>query len=234
MKIDLITEKSLEHIAIIMDGNARWAKENGKLKSFGHKQGAEAAKNIIRHAASLKLPYITLYTFSSENWQRPKDEVSIIMELLQYYVEREIEMINNYGIRVKIIGNLERLDKKLRLNIENAIKKTENNTTTTLCLAFSYGSRQEIIDACQKLINSVDKEVTEESFRANLYDPQMPDVDLLIRTSGSHRISNFLLWQSAYAELLFVDKYWPDFLSEDLDKAIKEFSTRERSFGRRI
>ena len=158
----------------------------------------------------------------------------MIMELLQYYVEHEIEAINNYGIRVKIIGDLEPLNKKLRFNIEDAIKKTEHNTKMTLCLAFSYGSRQEILDACQKLINSEVKQVTEQSFIDSLYDPEMPDVDLLIRTSGSHRISNFLLWQSAYAELLFVDKYWPDFSSDDLDKAIEEFDMRDRSFGRRI
>lgn len=234
MKIDSNKEKSLEHIAIIMDGNARWAKEKRKLKSFGHKQGAETAKNIIKHAADIKVPYLTLYTFSSENWQRPKEEVEMIMELLRYYVEREIEAINNYGIRVKVIGDLKPLDKNLRLNIDKAIKKTENNSNTTLCLAFSYGSRQEIIDACQNMIDSGVKQVTEEVFKNNLYDPEMPDVDLLIRTSGSHRISNFLLWQSAYAELLFVNKYWPDFSSDDLDQAIEEFAMRKRSFGRRI
>lgn len=226
-------QHSLKHLAIIMDGNARWAKENGKTKAMGHKAGAEAAGKITKLACDFGISYLTLYAFSSENWQRPKTEVSILMDLLLHYVKNEIKSIHDKGIRLVIIGNLAKLTPDLQQEISKAMELTRNNSNMTLAIAISYGSREEIISACQKMIDNNIKKVDEDTFARCLYAPDMPDVDLLIRTSGACRISNFLLWQSAYAELLFINKYWPEFSEEDLQSAINDFSIRKRNFGKR-
>jgi undecaprenyl diphosphate synthase len=225
--------QQLKHLAIIMDGNARWASQHNQTKASGHKKGAEAAKNIIKKAANLGIPYLTLYAFSSENWYRPLEEVSILLDLLRYYVKNEIGELHNNGIKLKVVGKLDKLDNKLSQDILSAMELTKNNTKMTLCIAFGYGSRIEILDACQKIIDSGTKEVSEKIFKESLYDPEMPDVDLLIRPSGVYRISNFLLWQSAYAEFMFIEKFWPDFDDEDLENAVDEFAKRQRNFGRR-
>lgn len=225
--------QELKHLAIIMDGNARWAAQNNYAKPHGHKKGAEVAKSIIKKSVSLNIPYLTLYAFSSENWYRPIEEVSILLDLLRHYVKNEIKELHDNGIKLKVIGKLSNLDEKLKQDIQAATELTKNNTKMTLCIAFGYGSRMEILDACQKIADAGIKAVTEEIFQNALYDPEMPDVDLLIRPSGVYRISNFLLWQSAYAELMFIDKFWPDFEDADLENAIHEFSKRQRNFGRR-
>ncbi len=223
----------MKHLAIIMDGNARWANSKGLPKASGHQKGAETAKKLIPEILKLNIPYVTLYAFSSENWQRPEDEVNMIMKLLSYYVDKELKSLHKNNVKLKVIGNFDKLNDDLKIKINKAIKLTENNDEITLCIALGYGSRTEIVDACQKIINSGKKEISEIEFKDFLYDPKMPDVDLLIRPSGQLRISNFLLWQSAYAELYFVDKFWPDFSIDDINKAIFDYSKRKRNFGGR-
>lgn len=227
-----MTQK-LDHLAIIMDGNARWAKLCGKSKAQGHKKGGEVAKSLLPHLERLNIGYLTLYTFSSENWRRPEEEVLTLINLLRYYILNETKALNKYNIRLKIVGNLSKLSVSLRKEIQEAIKATENNSGVTLCIAFSYGSRSEIVDAVQKIIDADLKNITVEEFKNFLYDPEMPDVDLLIRTSGVYRVSNFLLWQLAYAELYFSDKFWPEFTVKDLENAIEDYSNRLRNFGGR-
>jgi len=224
---------NIKHLAIIMDGNARWAKAVGVSKAEGHKKGSEAAKRILPIAAELNIPYLTLYAFSSENWQRPEDEVSTLIKLLAYYVKTETKSMHKNGVRLKVIGNLARLPQDLKNQIGKAVELTKHNDKLTLCLAFSYGGRSEIVEACRSAMVAGDKDISEETFSKYLYDPEMPDVDLLIRTSGVLRMSNFLLWQSAYAELYFLDKCWPDFGKEDLVAAIEDYSQRTRNFGGR-
>ncbi len=224
----------LKHLAVIMDGNARWAQDNKSLKYEGYRKGAKAAKDLIFNALELAIPYLTIYAFSSENWLRPKDEIMFLMNMLGEYIVKETEELHKNGIRLKVIGKIDRLNASLQKTIYKAIKLTENNSKMTLCVAFGYGGRLEIVDACQKMIDSGVKSVDENSFKHYLYDSEMPDVDLLIRTSGAIRISNFLLWQIAYAELLFCNKYWPDFNKDDLIEAINEYKRRNRNFGARV
>jgi len=216
-----------------MDGNARWAASGNLSKAEGHKKGAEVAKELILQSLELNIPYITLYTFSSENWQRPKDEVSLLMKLLNYYVENEIKTLHKHQIRLKIVGNLDKINSELKNKILHAVELTKHNDKMTVCLAFSYGSREEIAQACQKIVNSGIKQISEEIVSQFLYDKEMPDVDLYIRTGGFFRMSNFLLWQAAYAELYFIDKFWPDFSIDDLKLAIEDYSKRTRNFGGR-
>lgn len=223
----------INHIAIIMDGNARWASLNGFTKAEGHKMGAEAIKNLIPNVMQLGIPYLTLYAFSSENWKRDHVEISVLIKLLSYYLKKEIKLLTKNGIKLKIIGKFDRLSKAVQKRINEAIELTKDNNKMTLCIAFGYGSRIEIVDACQKAMNSGKNNITEDDFKNYLYDPDMPDVDLLIRTSGVYRISNFLLWQLAYAELYFCEKYWPDFTKDDLIEALDDYAKRTRTFGAR-
>lgn len=224
----------VNHLAIIMDGNARWALEKGLPKSEGHRAGANRAKKLLPDFIALNIPYVTLYTFSSENWRRSKTEVTFLLKLLRDYLKNETASLHKNGVKIKIIGRLDLLDTALQKQIHDAIELTKhNNNKITLCLAFSYGGRAEIVDACQKIINSGKTEISENEFANYLYDPEMPDVDLLIRTSGVCRISNFLLWQAAYAELYFLPKYWPDFDTQDILDALNDYSRRKRNFGAR-
>ena len=225
--------QQLDHLAIIMDGNARWAKLNNTNQANGHRKGAEVIKSILPHLSEMRIKYLTLYAFSSENWQRPKMEISMLMDLLSSYLLDETQLLNEYGIKLKIIGNLTKLSSVLQKKIADCVERTQNNSKATLCVAFSYGGRSEIVDACRKIINSKITVITEDNFKNYLYDPEMPDVDLLIRTSNSYRISNFLLWQLAYAELYFLDKFWPDFTIDDMKTAILNYSNRKRTFGAR-
>ncbi len=233
MKQNKNKESKMNHLAIIMDGNARCAAVNNLPRSAGHQKGAQTAKELISKLIDLGIPYITLYAFSSENWKRPEDEVSLIMKLLSYYVESELKSIHKYNIRLKVIGDFSKLSDRLKSKINHATELTANNDKMTLCIALGYGSRAEIVSACQQIVDSGIKKISEEVFRSFLYDPDMPDVDLLIRPSGVYRISNFLLWQCAYAELYFTDKFWPDFTINDIKEAIKDYSKRTRNFGRR-
>ena len=222
----------VKHLAVIMDGNGRWAAKHNLPKVEGHRKGAEAAKLLVQNAVKFGIEYLTLYTFSSENWNRPKLEVSDLLGLLGFYLKQELLNLHNNNIRIKVIGDLSPIAPDLRNQIKNAIETTRNNTKLTLCLAFSYGGRLEIINACNTIAHQSKSNVTTESeFGQYLYDSEMPDVDLLIRTSGDKRISNFLLWHIAYAELYFIDTLWPDFGEQDLSDAIQDFAARKRNFG---
>ena len=227
----------LDHLAIIMDGNGRWAESRHLPRSAGHKKGAETAANLIRECAKKQIKYLTLYTFSSENWNRPQDEVSDLMNLLRFYFDKELKSMHKNGVRLRVIGDLQKLPEDIQEKIRDSEKLTQNNTTINLNIALSYGSRQEMINALNQVVNDakngkiVSEGVTEDIFSNYLYTKDIPDPDLLIRTGGEHRISNFLLWQMAYTELYFTDILWPDFSLENLSEAIEDFMQRERRFG---
>lgn len=227
-----------QHVAIIMDGNGRWAKKRGMPRTFGHRQGAETVKTVVRAAAELGVRYLTLYGFSTENWSRPADEVSELMSLMRHYVRGNIADLHKNGVRLKIIGERWRLDKDVLEIIENAEALTDKNTNITLTIAFSYGGRQELVHAVQAIAKDVaagklaPEAISEATLGSALMTADLPDPDLLIRTSGEQRLSNFLLWQMAYTELMFVDTYWPDFGKADLQAAIDSFRGRDRRFGK--
>jgi undecaprenyl diphosphate synthase len=234
-QIDLL--KLPEHIAIIMDGNGRWAKDKGKLRIFGHHNGVLSVRDVVEGSCDVGLKYLTLYTFSSENWNRPKFEVSAIMELMVSTIHKEIENFMKKNVKLNAIGDLEMLPAKCYKELKNAIDTTAGNTGLVLTLALSYSSRREIVRAAKVLAAKVKngelniEDINEEIFEDNLYTTGMPDPELLIRTSGEYRISNYLLWQIAYSELYFTPKLWPDFRKEDLFEAIHDFQKRERRFG---
>ena len=225
------------HIAIIMDGNGRWAKERGWMRLKGHEQGASSVRHALNACLESGVEYLTLYAFSAENWQRPAPEIKGLMLLLERYLIHEIKELNENGIRFQSIGQLEKLSPKIQEQIIKTTTATAHNTKLTLTLALSYGSRDEIIVATRSLAQKVaagkltPEAITPELFSQHLYTAKMPDPDLFVRTSGEHRISNFLLWQLSYTELYFTDKYWPDFKKEDLLEAIRAYQQRERRFG---
>ena len=225
------------HVAIIMDGNGRWAKARGMPRLVGHKRGVESVRDAVKSAQALGVRYLTLYGFSSENWRRPEAEVKDLMGLLRLYLRSEIAELHREGVRLRIIGQRSRLSDDIRALIDNGERLTEGNHTLTLTIALSYGGRDEIAYAAKRIAEAVragtldPEEVDEETFSRHLFTSDMPDPDLLIRTSGEKRISNFLLWQCAYAELVFIDKHWPDFSRDDLESAIREYHGRERRFG---
>jgi len=235
--IESTPETIPSHVAIIMDGNGRWAKARGLPRTAGHKTGAEAVKTVIKAAIESGIGYLTLYGFSSENWKRPTGEVSELMGLLRFYLRSEIASLHKNGIRFRIIGDRERLDKDITALIDEAEKLTAANTTLNLTIALSYGGRAEIAAAARRLAEKAaageisPAEVDEQAVENELFTTGLPDPDLLIRTSGEQRISNFLLWQLAYAEFMFVDTLWPDFTAEDFRNAIGEFSRRDRRYG---
>jgi len=217
------------HLAIIMDGNGRWAKKRGLKRVEGHKKGAETVRNITEYcAANDEISILTLYAFSTENWKRPKMEVEFLMKLLENYLEKELDTYIKNGVRFETIGDISKFSDKLKKRIETTKQKTKNNTKLTQVLALNYGSKNEITRAVKKTLQN-GEEITEENIQKNLDMPR--DVDILIRTSGEIRLSNFLLWQCAYAEMFFTDTLWPDFTAEELDKILKTFHKRERRFG---
>ena len=226
-----------KHIAIIMDGNRRWARTQGKPAAFGHKTGAKTLENIVRYANKIGLEYITVYAFSTENWKRAEEEVNALMMLLQNYLDEYSKRANSENIRVKILGDITVLSTKMQKSILDCMEKTKDNTGITFNIALNYGGRNEIIKAVQNIAiqvkeNKLDIEnINEEIIANNLYTAGQPDPDLLIRTSGEIRLSNFLPWQLVYSEFLFIDKNWPDFTEEDLDNAIIEYQKRTRKFG---
>ena len=222
----------LNHLAIIMDGNGRWANQKNKQRVFGHEKGAQTAKKIINHCVERGIPYLTLYTFSKENWSRPVKEVDALMILLSKMLKSEIENMMRNNIRFNIVGRLEEIPEETRDWVLSTIEKTKNNTGLVLTLALNYGGRQEIVDAINSLMKSEVKIINEEILKNHLYCPEMPDPDMIIRTGGEYRLSNFLLWQSAYAEIYVCDKNWPDFDEDELDKVFKEYENRNRTFGR--
>ncbi|HLF58495.1 MAG TPA: isoprenyl transferase [Alphaproteobacteria bacterium] len=225
------------HVAIIMDGNGRWARARGLVRTSGHKRGADATKAVVSGAIELGVSYLTLYGFSSENWKRPRNEVDDLMGLLRMYLRSEIAELHRNGIRLRVIGDRSRLAKDIVTLIENAEEQTRANTALNLTVALSYGARDEITQAARRVAADVaagrirPEDIGEESFARYLATSGIPDPDLVIRTSGEKRLSNFLLWQSAYAELVFTDKLWPDFTKQDLEDAIGEFHRRERRYG---
>ena len=233
--IDL--QKLPKHVAIIMDGNGRWAKKNGKPRIFGHKNGVKSVRSVTEGAAEMGLDYLTLYAFSTENWNRPKAEVMALMQLLVSTISGELKTLNKNNIRLKAIGDLKSLPNNCFKELQSAIEKTSQNSGMTLVLALSYSSKWEILTAIEGLLNDVKDQkvkpdkVNEELFKSYLCTHDIPDPELLIRTSGEYRISNFLLWQLAYAELYFTSILWPDFRKEDLWIAIENFQQRERRFG---
>ena len=230
-------ENMPKHIAIIMDGNRRWAKQRGKNASFGHKEGAKTLEKIVRYANKIGLRYITVYAFSTENWKRAEDEVSPLMMLLQNYLDDYSKKADTENIRVKILGDITVLSSGMQKSILRCMERTKDNTGVTFNIALNYGGRDEIIKAVKKIAEDVKEgkvnigDIDEDMISNNLYTKGMPDPDLLIRTSGELRLSNFLPWQVVYSEFLFVDKNWPDFNEEDLDNAIIEYQKRTRKFG---
>ena len=225
-----------KHIAITMDGNGRWAKDKGKLRIFGHQHGVKAVRETVEAAAEIGIKFLTLYAFSTENWKRSEREVNALMTLLISTISKETKTLMKNDICLNAIGNLSQLPKKCEKELEQAIEKTKNNKRMTLILALSYSGRWEIVNAVNKIMKekNLRKELTEEAFQQYLNTKGVPDPELLIRTSGEHRISNFLLWQIAYSELYFTDTLWPDFRKEDLLKAIIDYQKRERRFGKTI
>jgi undecaprenyl diphosphate synthase len=237
LKEQIIKEKLPQHIAIIMDGNGRWAKKHGKERYVGHYQGVETVRRITEASAELGIKYLTLYAFSTENWRRPKEEVDALMHLFVETIEQELPTLNKNNIRLKAIGNLKSMPKENVIKLNETISKTEKNNRMTLVLALSYSGRWEIIDAVKKIMKDQEKgnikpeDVNEQLFSQYLNTAGIPDPELLIRTSGELRISNYLLWQIAYTELYITQKLWPEFEKEDLYKAIVDFQNRERRFG---
>jgi len=227
----------LKHIAIIMDGNNRWAVQHGVPTALGHKQGAEAARKTLIACLKLKIPYLTLYTFSSENWHRDPQEVNDLMELLKFYLVNELKLLKEEKIRVKILGDRSKLSNDIKELIDRCEEETKHNTRLYLQIALSYGAREEIVEAQKKLCSDVIcgkmkvQDINKEIFSKYLYTAGVPDPDLLIRTSGEYRVSNFLLWQLAYSELYFTKTLWPDFNSNHLRKAIANYYKRERRYG---
>ena len=235
MKFD--KETMPKHIAIIMDGNRRWARAKGKPVSFGHKEGAKTLEKIVRYANKIGLEYITVYAFSTENWKRAKEEVSTLMALFQSYLDDYSKRADSENIKVKIIGNRKGLSAKMISSIEKCMERTKNNTGIVFNIALNYGGREELLNVTHQIAEDVKKgilqpeEITEKDIEKYLYTKGQPDPDLLIRTSGEKRLSNFLPWQLSYSEFLFIDKNWPDFTEEDLNYAIEEYQKRTRKFG---
>lgn len=230
-------ESMPKHIAIIMDGNRRWAKARGKQAAFGHKEGAKILEKIVRYANSIGLEYITVYAFSTENWKRAEDEVKALMFLFQSYLNNYSKRADSENIKVKFLGDKKALSKAMQKSMEECVERTKNNTGITFNIAINYGGRDEIVKAMKKIATEYKEgkieleQINEEAISKELYTKDEPDPDLVIRTSGEMRLSNFLPWQSVYSELLFVEKNWPDFTEEDLDNAIIEYQKRTRKFG---
>jgi len=226
------------HIAIIMDGNGRWAKKKGLLRNLGHQGGAKTVREIVEVCAEINVKYLTLYAFSTENWNRPQLEVDLLMKLLISSLKKELKTLQKNNIKLVTIGNIDSLPTKVSIELKDVVEKTKNNSRLTLTLALSYSSREELIKTIKEISlkvknNLISPENIDESIINNhLYTHNLPDVDLLIRTSGEYRISNFLLWQIAYAELYFTETLWPDFNKENLFKAILNYQNRERRFGK--
>ena len=238
LKDQILSDRLPQHVAIIMDGNGRWAQKQGKKRVFGHKNGVQSVRETVEAAAELGIKVLTLYTFSTENWSRPKSEVSTLMSLLVSSLRKELKLLTKNNIRLSTIGNIDKLPEKAKKELIETIEKTSGNTGLILNLALNYGAREELIRAAQsiskKIVNNelLPEEINEKVIDSHLYTFNLPDVDFLIRTSGELRLSNFLLWQIAYAEMYFTDVLWPDFRKDDFYKAMINFQMRERRFGK--
>ncbi|MES2592867.1 MAG: isoprenyl transferase [Bacteroidota bacterium] len=238
LKEQINASKLPQHIAIIMDGNGRWAKQQGEQRIFGHENGVKSVRDTVEAAAEIGVKYLTLYAFSTENWNRPQEEVIALMQLLVHTINAETATLNKNSIRLQAIGDLKSLPIDCFNELQEAIENTKNNSRMTLVLALSYSSRWEIINAVKEIARKIENktltanEISDKTVEQHLCTSNIPDPELMIRTSGEHRISNFLLWQLAYSELYFTDKLWPDFRKEDLYEAILDYQTRERRFGK--
>ncbi|MEY8847908.1 isoprenyl transferase [Psychroserpens sp. XS_ASV72] len=238
LKEQIILKRLPNHVAIIMDGNGRWAKQKGLVRVMGHESGTKSVRQVVEASAELGIKHLTLYAFSTENWKRPKIEVQTLMKLLVKSLKKEIKTLQDNNIKLSAIGCLNDLPKKAREELSEVIEKTKDNSHMTLTLALSYGSREELINTIKNIATNVKnniisvESIDESIINKHLYTQNLPDVDLLIRTSGEQRISNFLLWQIAYAELYFTDILWPDFTKEDLYEALINYQNRERRFGK--
>ena len=217
----------LNHIAFIMDGNGRWGKKKNKGRNFGHIKGVETVKKIVKSCISLKIPILTFFVFSSENWKRPKTEIAFLFKLIKNYFSKEIDKVINQGIKINILGDITKLSPDLKKILTKIVKLTKKNKMIIVNLAINYGSKDEILSAS----NKVKRKINIKSFEKNLYTKNMPNPDILIRTGGHQRLSNFMLWQLAYAELFFIKKLWPDFNSVDLKRIIKKYFKTKRNFG---
>jgi len=219
------------HIAIIMDGNGRWGLKKYKDRNKGHYYGLQNINNAIENCIKLKIKYLTLYSFSTENWNRPKKEIDYLFKLFKFFYKKKFNQLNKNNIKIKFIGDLKKLPNDIKIIIKKIEEKTKNNIAITVVFAFNYGARSELVNAFQKIMKNKSNLINEELVSNNLYTKDIPDPDILIRTGGNKRLSNFLLWQLSYAELFFIDKYWPDFNYIDLKRVVNEFNNIKRKFG---
>lgn len=231
MSDNLKVDERLQHIAFIMDGNGRWAERRGMPRRFGHRYGAEAFKKVIKYCGDIGIKYVTVYAFSTENWARPEKEVQSIMKLLDKYLDECEKTLKEYSIRMKFIGDISKLDQGL-IQKATRLEEMSKDNDLTLCLAINYGGKDEIVNACNKLIASGKSSITAEDISSMVYTAGIPDPDLIVRTAGEMRLSNFLMWQSAYSEFYFTDTLWPDMSSVDIDKAVEAFYNRKRRYGK--
>ena len=221
----------LNHVAIIMDGNGRWGLKKRGSRNYGHLKGLNTVETVIKSSLDQKIPYLTLYTFSTENWKRPDNEINFLFDLVRKHIKNNLKKINKQGIKINIIGKQKKLPTDIIQSLKLIENKTKKNNAITINLALNYGSKEEIVDACRKFAFEKNKKIDIENFQKKLYTKNMPDPDILIRTGGTRRLSNFLLWQLAYAEIFFIDKLWPDFNENDFNKIISKFHKIKRNFG---
>ena len=222
----------LNHVAIIMDGNGRWGLKKKRSRNYGHLKGIQTVETVIRESIIKKIPFITLYTFSTDNWKRPESEINFLFDLIRKSLKKKLKSIIKQGIKINIIGKKQGLPKDIVKTIKNIQKKTINNKTITLNIALNYGSKEEIINACRAIIKGKKKIINQTNFEEKLYTNGIPDPEILIRTGGTNRLSNFLLWQLAYTEIFFISKMWPDFNEKDFNNIIKKFYNIKRNFGK--
>lgn len=222
----------LNHVAVIMDGNGRWGLKKKGSRNYGHLQGIKTVETVIKASIRKKIPFLTLYTFSTENWKRPESEINFLFDLIRIHLKKKLKKITEQGIKIKIIGRRVGLPTDIKDTIKNIEKRTSKNSTITINLALNYGSKEEIIDACQAMLKNKKKIINTNSFEQNLYTKNIPDPEILIRTGGAKRLSNFLLWQIAYTEIFFINKFWPDFNEMDFNKIINKFESIKRNFGK--
>ena len=222
----------LNHVAIIMDGNGRWGLKKRRSRNYGHLKGLNAVETVIKSSLNQKIPYLTLYTFSSENWRRPDNEINFLFNLIRKHIKKNLKKIIKQGIKINIIGRRSKLPTDIFESLKLIEKKTKKNNAITINLALNYGSKEEIVDACNKFVFGNNKKIDIKNFQKKLYTKSIPDPDILIRTGGTKRLSNFLLWQLAYTEIFFMDKLWPDFSKNDFNKIINKFHMIKRNFGK--
>ena len=222
----------LNHVAIIMDGNGRWGLKKRGSRNYGHLKGLNTVETVIKSSLDQKIPHLTLYTFSTENWKRPDNEINFLFDLIRKHIKKNLKKVIKQGIKINIIGKRKKLPSDIVQSLKLIEKKTKENYAITVNLALNYGSKEEIVDTCKKFISGKNKKIDIKNFQKMLYTKNIPDPDILIRTGGTKRLSNFLLWQIAYAEIFFIDKLWPDFNERDFNKIVEKFSKIKRNFGK--